>query len=119
MLSSIDIFRQPFRSPSSVSLAGILGLHKAASGIGPDAQVRGPELLVGYVGELVQPHLIYPVTTPLIMFVDEANIILKNVEPAVHLADSIVDLAMPCHPHLVSSPVHWRGLQHLLLWQAR
>lgn len=96
-LPPINRFRQFVADKRSVTVAP--GLSDPPLGIDPGTQVLGSVLLVGDIGESVQPDLVGPILS--VVLIDEPEIVLEDLEPPLLLAQSIVGLAMLLKPLLV------------------
>lgn len=75
-------------------------LRKPLLGTRLDTQVRSPVLLVGQIGEPVQPDLVGP-ALGVVVLVDEPEIVLENLESLLLLPDAVVGLAVLREPRLV------------------
>lgn len=86
--------------PDPISIPTRLGPGKPAGPVIVHPQEPGSVLLVRQIREPVQTHLISP--AHLVVLVNEPEIILKNLEPPVLLAQRIVRLAVFDQPRLVN-----------------
>uniref|UniRef100_A0A2P2J6H7 Uncharacterized protein n=1 Tax=Rhizophora mucronata TaxID=61149 RepID=A0A2P2J6H7_RHIMU len=71
--------------------------------VNPRTQEPSTVLLVGQIGEPVNPDLVSPVRDR-VMFVNEFKIILEDLEPLLFLSQCIVRFTVLHHPHLVHLP---------------
>ena len=70
--------------------------HAAAA-----AEVDGAELVVGEVGEAVQPEAVAARAGAGVVRVDEAEVVPERAEPALALAQRVVRLAVARQPEVV------------------
>jgi len=68
------------------------------------AQEHGPILLVGEIREPVQPKAELFVPRPIVVLLNEPQIILKNLEPSLLLPNGVVGLGVLHQPRLVGFP---------------
>lgn len=67
-----------------------------------DAEKPGPELVVGEIGEPVEAETEGPVGA--VVGVDEAKVVLEDLEPGLLLAEGVVGLGVLDEPRLVDGP---------------